>query len=128
MTKAEYEQFALEMQAGGFYTNGLRPVGLGLFSTIVCARKLSGSQGYSGNSFWVTRFGGHWYLGTWGVRHYLVPEHRSVVETCLACLRRNPDGTTADFDQALKADFDLVQLSIEEFERCWSAVDLSSGA
>ncbi len=126
MTKAENEQFALEIQAGGFYTNGLCPVGSDLFSTIVCAKKLSGGQGYSGNSFWVTRFGGHWYLGTWGVRHYLVPEHRSVVEICLAWLRRQPDGTTTDFDQALKTEFDLVPLSIEEFEGRWSALDLSS--
>ncbi|HUQ69461.1 MAG TPA: hypothetical protein VM165_08065 [Planctomycetaceae bacterium] len=112
MTKAEYEQFAKEIQIGGFYTNGLRPVGMELFSTVVCSK---GPHPLGGNSFWVTRFGGHWYLGTWGVRHYQVPDDRSVVEICLAWLRRQPEGTSADFDEALKAEFHLVEFSYGEF-------------
>jgi hypothetical protein len=125
MTKAEYNQFAREIRAGGHYTNGLRPVGQGLFSTVVCSK---GPYPLSGNSFWVTRFGGCWYLGTWGVRHYQVPDDESVVEVCLAWLHRQPDGTSPDFDANLKAEFGLIERSVDEFHQAcviagWSSTD-----
>ncbi len=124
MTRTEYEQFATEIQAGGFYTNGLRPVGCELFSTVVCSVKLG--RVLSGNSFWVTRFGGNWYLGTWGVQHYRVPDDRNVVDVCVAWLRRKSDETSSDFDDALKVEFELIPLSIQEFEAVWTAAGLCS--
>lgn len=126
MTKAEYEQFAARIQAGGFYTNGLRPVGPELFSTVICSKKLDEGEGFSGNSFWATRFNKHWYLGTWGIRHYQVPDDKDVVEVCLTWLRRKPEGATSDFDEDLKSVFNLMPVFYEEFRELWSAAGLLS--
>lgn len=126
MTKDEYEQFATRIQAGGFYTNGLRPVGPELFSTVICSKKADEGDGFSGNSFWATRFNKHWYLGTWGARYYQVPDDEDVVDICLTWLGRKPEGTAADFDERLKSVFNLMAVSGEEFQKRWLAAGLFS--
>jgi hypothetical protein len=71
----------------------------------------------TGNSFWVSRLGGGWYLGAWGGRIYRLTDEGRLAELCIAWLSRAPDGTRFDFDDRLKLEFGLVPVSEETFER-----------
>jgi hypothetical protein len=90
---AWYEPFAADIRAGGFFTNGLMHED-GWDRTIVCS---SGSNAvFGGNSFWVTKLADGWYLGTWGVQLYRLPDDRRIVELCLNWCTRFPEGPYSD--------------------------------
>jgi hypothetical protein len=112
---AWYPDFAEAIRAAGFFTNGIESCGT-WERTTVCSIKLAGERGYSGNSFWVTRLGDHWYLGTWGVWLYRLPTGGNIVQLCIDWLTRVPRPTMADFDDQLKAEYALVPLTEAEFD------------
>jgi hypothetical protein len=58
-----------------------------------------------------------WYLGTWGGWVYYLPDENRLADLCIAWLSRVPDGTRSDFDERLKAEFGLVAVSDESFNR-----------
>jgi hypothetical protein len=112
MTPEEYADFAKAIHSAGFYTNGLEDMD-GWNRTTVCSKKNSGG-GYSGNSFWVTRFQGGWHLGTWGGMVYRLPAGERIVELCATWLNRAPGDTRSDFDDGLKSEFGLIDVTDED--------------
>lgn len=113
MTLDEYNKFAAAIRAGGFFTNGVRQVGPGLYLTVVCG---DGPEILGGNSFWVTRLLQTWYFGTWGAKHYICPDHPGPVVVSLACLKREPIRILSEFEQSFISEYGLVSISVEEFE------------
>jgi hypothetical protein len=110
-----YDALAQAVAAAGFYTNGVEDHGT-WHRTCVCSKKRLGG-GFTGNSFWVSRLPNGWYLGTWGGWIYRLPEETRLAELCIGWLSRVPDGTRADFDEWLKAEFALVPVSEESFDQ-----------
>ncbi len=73
-----------------------------------------------GNSFWIVRLGGAWYVVTWAPVAYRVPEATSVVEVAAAFV---DVGATAQ--SRLPAEqverFGLTEVPQDEFERLFEA-------
>ena len=68
-----------------------------------------------GNSFWLSRREGAWYLSTWLPSGYQVPADRDIVALCSACM----GGTSAMYrvPAALVMQFQLRELGEDEYER-----------
>ena len=74
----------------------------------------------AGNSFWVCRLGGDWYICTWAPHHYRVPQPTSVLDVAEAFV---------DIDQSaqrhipaeLVMRFGLIETDNDEFDRLWQA-------
>ncbi len=104
-----YELLAKAVSAAGFFTTGD-------FSTqVICASKIRPEGGYCGNSFWIAQKGNDWFLGTWGVHIYRIPDPERVPELCTAWLRRHPSGTAADVDDWLREEFKLREIDPDDF-------------
>ncbi len=99
-----YQLLAKAISDAGFFTTG------DFDSKVICASKLRPEGGYTGNSFWVAQRSTGWFLGTWGVHVYRIPEPDRVAELCIAWLRRHPDGTASDIDSKLRDEFHLVEI------------------
>ena len=110
-----YLPLAESIRAAGFFTNGVENKG-DWSRTTVCSMELPGGIGYGGNSFWVTRLEGKWYLGTWGGCLYRLPESERIVELCVEWLALVPRSTIADFDADLKSKFGLEEIDESEFD------------
>ena len=82
--------------------------------TVCSERRASG--GYTGNSFWLTRLSGGWYVGTWGGMLYRIPDENSVAELCIEWLSQEGHRAKADFDVEFKSRFGLVETPDEEFD------------
>src|SRR5437879_5433740 len=78
-----YQSLTKAVSDAGFFTSG------DFESKVVCASKLRPEGGYTGNSFWVAQRSIGWFLGTWGVHVYRIPEEHRVADLCIAWLRRN---------------------------------------
>ena len=85
-----YQQLAKAISDAGFFTTG------DLDSKVICASKLRPEGGYTGNSFWIAKRSAGWFLGTWGVHRYRIPEPERVAELCITWLQRHPGGTASD--------------------------------
>jgi hypothetical protein len=110
-----YAPLASAVKAAGFYTSGVENRGT-WDRTTVCSKR--GPDGeLTGNSFWVTKLPSGWYLGTWGVRTYYLPDESQLADLCIEWLSREPDGTQSDFDQRLKAAYGLVEVTEQSFVR-----------
>jgi hypothetical protein len=68
-----------------------------------------------GNSFWLSRKQGSWYLSTWLPAGYRVPPDRDLVGLCAACM----NGATAMYrvPPEVIARFGLQELEDDEYER-----------
>lgn len=102
----DYYALAQAVTAAGFFTNGVEDHGT-WHRTCVCSKKRA-DGGLTGNSFWVSRDEGTWYMGTWGGNMYRIPDDTRLAELCISWLSRAPDGTRCDFDDQLKLEFGLV--------------------
>jgi hypothetical protein len=111
----KYDVFRDAIHKAGFFTNGVE-VYEDFDRTCVCSKKLPHGIGLSGNSFWVSLRGPVWYIGTWGGLLYRMKDQDRLVEMCIAWLTRVPSGTRSDFDDALKAEFGLIEVSDAEFD------------
>lgn len=109
----KYESLTHAVQEAGFFTNGVEQKH-GWDRTCICARRDEDGR-LTGNSFWVTKLRGDWYLGTWRDCLYRLPDANRIADLCVTWLRRVPRGTRPDFDESIKADFALVLVSDEEF-------------
>ena len=92
----------------GFFTTG------DFESKVICASKIRPDGAYTGNSFWIAQRDDGWFLGTWGVHVYRIPEPERVPELCIAWLRRHPDGTAADVDSYIRQEFHLVEIDPDD--------------
>ena|SRR5436853_4190485 len=99
-----YQLLAKAVSDAGFFTTG------DFESKVICASKIRPEGGYTGNSFWIAHRGNDWFLGTWGVHIYHIPEPERVPELCVAWLRRHPDGTASDIDSHIREQFNLVEV------------------
>ncbi len=68
-----------------------------------------------GNSFWLSRKQGSWYLSTWAPVAYKVPTDQDILALCSACMSI---GTSAMYEvpPELVERFNLEQLPEAEFE------------
>jgi hypothetical protein len=68
-----------------------------------------------GNSFWLSRKEGVWYLSTWLPAGYEVPSDRDIVALCSACMV----GPSAMYrvPAGLVTQFQLRELDEDEYER-----------
>ncbi len=68
-----------------------------------------------GNSFWLSRRQGTWYLSTWLPAGYRVPPEQDLVALCVACM----GGSAAMYrvPPEVIARFGLQELEDEEYER-----------
>ena len=110
-----YDALAHAVTAAGFFTNGFEDHGT-WHRTCVCSKQRPDGA-LTGNSFWVSRLGSGWYLGTWGPHLYRLPDESRLAELCVDWLARVPDGTRTDFDERLKREFGLVPETEETFDR-----------
>jgi hypothetical protein len=103
-----YPLLAKTVADAGFFTTG------DFESKVICASKTRADGGYTGNSFWVAQRQSGWFLGTWGVHVYRIPEPERVPELCVAWLRRHPDGTAADIDSHIREEFHLEEIDPDD--------------
>lgn len=108
----EYSALAAAVHTAGFFTNPPEPCDGWHRITIASKRRPQG--GLTGNSFWVSITASSWFAGAWGGHVYRV--HGDISEFCVGWLRRVPDGTRADFDQEIRAQFMLELLPGEAFK------------
>jgi len=111
----DYDALAQAVTAAGFFTNGVEEQGT-WDRTCVCSKRHP-SGFLTGNSFWVSRLAGRWYLGTWGGLLYCLPDETRLAELCVSWLSRVPDDLRSDFDDRLKAEFGLVPVAEDAFNR-----------
>ena len=110
-----YDALAQAVAAAGFFTSGVQDYGT-WHRTCVCSKRDSNGI-LTGNSFWVSRLAGRWYLGTWGGLVHYLPDATRLAELCISWLSRVPNGTRSDFDDPLKIEFGLVRVNDDEFNR-----------
>jgi hypothetical protein len=110
-----YDELTQAIADAGFYTSGVEDHATWT-RTCVCSKRSPGG-GLSGNSFWVSHLTSGWYLGTWGGFVYRLPDGARLAELCISWLSRVPDGTRSDFDDRLKAEFGLVRVDDDSFDR-----------
>ncbi|SRR5258708_8345950 len=109
-----YNSLARAIAKAGFYTNGVEDHGT-WHRTCICSKRLADGR-LSGNSFWVSRLPSGWYLGVWGGSLYRIADENKVAELCISWLSREHNGTKWDFDDQVKQDFGLVEVSEKEFD------------
>ncbi len=68
-----------------------------------------------GNSFWLTRAGGRWYLFTWAPRGYHIPDSADVAALCRTCMAFGTS-TMGSVPPDISQRFSLVELSEAEAE------------
>jgi hypothetical protein len=73
-----------------------------------------------GNSFWICKLTGHWYVCTWAPLYYRVPAESSLVDACEAFL---DVGETAQsrVPAELLSRFALTETDADNFDRLWEA-------
>ena len=71
-----------------------------------------------GNSFWICRIGGEWYVSTRFMHVCRVPAEQSIIEVCEAFV---DVGTQAQYrmPDELIARLSLVEIDNDEFDRLW---------
>ena len=109
---ADYSDLKSAVEAAGFFTTfqPIRESG----DRIVCAS--TGGYGVlGGNSFWVAKRTGEWFIGTWSSIIYRVSNPGRLAELCIWLLRRQPTSDYSYFDELVMAEFGLVEISEEEF-------------
>jgi len=109
----EYDPVRDAVEAAGFFTNFNRNATV--VDRMVVASEMF-ENGLTGVSFAVARKKDSWYMSTWGVHIYRLPETASVGDAVVEALRIHR-GTPYDFKPELKAKYGLVEVSIEEFDR-----------
>jgi hypothetical protein len=82
----------------------------------ICVASEMFENGLTGVSFWVACRKGVWFISTWGVRFYRIPENASVEAAVVEALRIHR-GTPYDFKPELKSKYGLIEVSEDEFER-----------
>jgi hypothetical protein len=104
-----YDMLAKVIADAGFFTTG------DFSREVICASKIRPEGGYSGNSFWIAKRANGWFLGTWGVHIYRVPDPERIADLCIGWLRRHPDGTAADVDDWTREEFHLCEIDPDDF-------------
>jgi hypothetical protein len=68
-----------------------------------------------GNSFWLSRKHGTWYLSTWSPAGYQVPPDQDLLALCSACM--GGTSTMSRVPPEIIARFELQELDQNEYER-----------
>jgi hypothetical protein len=74
----------------------------------------------AGNSFWICRLGGDWYVCTWAPYYYRVPACSLVLDVADAFVDVGKSAR-ARVPVELIERFGLVEVDHDEFERLWDA-------
>ncbi|HEY7153347.1 MAG TPA: hypothetical protein VH575_05240 [Gemmataceae bacterium] len=115
--REEYAGLQAVVEEAGFFTTfqPIRQPG----DRIICASHAytSGPRrgGLCGNSFWVAKRRGKWFIATWAPVIYRLSDPARLGELCVRLLRREPAGAYADFDDQVRTEFGLIEIPDDEF-------------
>ena len=90
---------------------------MGAWNRITVCSKKRPEGGYTGNSFWLTFLEQSFYLGTWGGMLYRLPDGSRITELCVDWLTRESSKVLNDFNEALKLEYNLLEVTEDEFSR-----------
>ncbi len=113
----DYSSLKEAVESAGFFTTfqPIRAPG----DRIVCASHSyttgprAGALG--GNSFWVAKRRGEWFIATWAPVIYRVSDPDRLTSLSLRLLQRQPAKAYSEFDQQFCTEFGLVAIPEEEF-------------
>jgi len=107
---SEYDSLRAAVEAAGFFPDfHSKDDRMSVASEIF-------ENGLTGVSFWIARRKTGWFLSTWGVRFYRLPENARVEAAVVEALRIHR-GTPYEFKPELKSKYGLLEVTEEEFER-----------
>src|SRR5687768_3428555 len=108
----KYDALSAAIESAGFFACGIEQRD-GWDRTTLCTAR--GHNWCSGHSFWVTQMSDGWYAGTWGGLIFRIPNSDDVVRLCIKWLTRHPHKIVTDFDDDIKQEFGLIEVSEDEF-------------
>jgi hypothetical protein len=110
--ESDYADLRSAIEAAGFHST-LQPI-LVVGDRIVLASERA-PDGLHGNSFWVARRLGDWFVATWAPKIYRLGNVHRLVELCLHLLHRRPAGAYAAIEPDVVAEFNLTEVADDEF-------------
>ena len=103
---------------------GLRDRGISAYrqdpGQLVLSRQRGQVWPDAGNSFWVCRLAGDWYLCTWAPYYYRVPSSASVLDVAEAFVDIG-ESAQERVPTELVTRFGLIETGDDEFDRLWKA-------
>lgn len=102
------------MSAAGFFVTSVEDMG-NWHRVTACSRRRDDGLGYTGNSFWISKTNGRWFVGAWGGNVYVASTSEDVIAFSLAWLTHEPNETRSDFDQNFVDQYGFVPAD-DEFE------------
>ena len=103
---------------------GLRDRGISVYRPrarqLVLSQQTGPAWPDAGNSFWVCRLGGDWYVCTWAPRYYRVPASCSVLDVAEAFVDVGKSAQPR-VPGELIARFGLAETDHAQFDRLWEA-------
>lgn len=106
----DYAELRKPVEGAGFFTT-VQPIGED-GDRIVCASRRTG-RGLGGNSFWVAKWEGDWFIATWAPRYYRLARPERFAELCVRLLSREPETAYGFFDESIQREFELMEVDVE---------------
>jgi hypothetical protein len=106
----DYDSLKKAVEAAGFFGD-YHPK-----RDLFCVASEKFENGLTGVSFWIARRKDLWFLSTWGVRFYRLPENASIEAAVVEALRIHR-GTPYEFKPELRSKYGLLEVTEEEFDR-----------
>jgi len=115
-----YEQLASALATIGLTGQMMRP------DQLVVSTQEGPVWPNRGNSFWMSRVDGVWYMSTWGPICYRIPLNDQLISLCSACMLT---GTSAMWrvPEEIVARFGLQEIGHVEFTRLFESGDARNG-
>jgi hypothetical protein len=113
----DYADLKAAVEAAGFFTTfqPIRRPG----DRMVCAsvRYTRGPRkgDLGGNSFWVAKRDGQWFLASWSPVIYRVPDPGRLADLCIQLLGGPPGHACGDFEQGVRDEFGLILMRDDAF-------------
>jgi hypothetical protein len=104
-----YKNFVDAVSNAGFFTTSVESM-QNWDRVTVCSKRLPGPR-YTGNSFWVSRRGDNWFVGTWGGSIYQVASEDVLIEFTTEWLTVEPNVTAADIAPEIREKYSLASVS-----------------
>jgi hypothetical protein len=104
-----YEELRRTVEGAGFFTDFIADPDGGPHQFVCASKRMPSGSGLTGNSFWVTKWNGKWFLATWGCHYYRIPDAEHVAKLCIQWLTLAPDRTPYDVDGGIIQKFGLIE-------------------
>jgi hypothetical protein len=108
-----YDKLVDSISSAGFYTT--RVENMGSWDRItICSQRLPGPC-YTGNSFWVSKLGVEWFVGTWGGSIYRVKSETVLIHFVVEWLTLEPTMTAFDISIDVQDKYGLEPVKDSAF-------------